>query len=231
MRTPFIPESVEDNSELQTYFPVTRRALSYLWRYLRRPVADGPVDVIDIDATVQQVSRTGFFLAPVYRRREVNHARLVLLIDQEGSMTPFHRFTRDLVETAQEDSTLQAANVSAYYFHNVPATYLYADDHLIQPISLAEVLNSCDSETSVLIVSDAGAARGHRRMERVGATTEFLVQLKQRTSLISWLNPMPSDRWFSTSAEIIAYLVPMEPMDEDGMGNAIDVVRGQVLSF
>lgn len=229
VRTPFLPEGSEDGPILQTYFPVTRRSLSYLWRYLRRPVADGPADVLNLTATVQQVSQQGFFLAPVYCRRETNHAHLFLLIDQEGSMTPFHRFTRDLVETAQEDSFLQMENIHVYYFHNVPSTHVYADAHLTRPVPLPGVLASCDSETSVLIVSDAGAARGYWRMERIRATTSFLVQLKQRTSLISWLNPMPRERWVSTSAEMIAHLVPMELMDEDGMGNAIDVVRGQPL--
>lgn len=227
VRLPFLPAETGEASDLRLYFPVTRRSLSYLWRYLRRPLADGPADVLDVETTIQQVVRRGFYLAPVYRRREVNHAHLLLLIDQEGSMTPFHRFTRDLVETALEDSSIETVNV--YYFHNVPTTYLYTNAHLTATIPRDRVLASCDKDTSVLIVSDAGAARGYRRMERIRATTEFLVNLKQQTSLVSWLNPMPADRWESTSAEIIAYLVRMQEMDDDGMSQAIDIVRGQPL--
>ena len=56
----------------------------------------------------------------------------------------------------------------------------------------------------------------------------FLVQLKRRTTLIAWLNPMPQSRWASTSAQFIARLVPhMFQMDRDGFGNAIDALRGQ----
>jgi uncharacterized protein len=224
VRTPFVSEGIEDFSELRLYFPVTRRSLTYLWRYLRRPIADGPLDVLDIEATIKQATQQGFYLAPAYRRREMNHAHLVVLVDQDGSMTPFHRFTRDLVETAQEDSTIE--NVSVYYFHNIPSDYIYRDSHLTTPVELEKVLAQCDSDTSVLLVSDAGAARGYRRMERIRATTEFLVKLKQRTSLICWLNPMPKERWESSSAEVIGYLVPMEQMNDTGMSNAIDVVRG-----
>jgi uncharacterized protein len=230
IQSPFLPSETENLPELQTYYPMSRRSMVYLWRYLRRPVADGPADVLDVAATVDQAARQGFFLAPAYRRREINRARLLLLIDQDGSMTPFHRFTRDLVETAQCESTLAEGQVNVFYFHNVPADYVYQDDHLTLPVLLEQALADCDGDTSVLIVSDAGAARGYRRMERVGATTEFLVQLKQRSSLISWLNPMPAERWNGTSAELISYLVSMEQMDGEGLNHAIDVVRGQPLS-
>lgn len=230
VRLPFLAAETENLPELQIYYPVSRRSMVYLWRYLRRPVADGPADVLDVEATVDLAARQGFFLASVYRRREVNRARLLLLIDQYGSMTPFHRFTRDLVETALCESTLAEGQVNVFYFHNVPTPYVYQDDHLTLPIPLEQALAECDGDTSVLIISDAGAARGYRRMERVRATTEFLVQLKQRSSLISWLNPMPTQRWDGTSAELIAYLVPMEQMDGDGLSHAIDLVRGQPLS-
>lgn len=228
VQTPVVPTNIEDTQELKLYFPVNRRSLVYLWRYLRRPIADGAKDVLDVEATVKQVAQQGFYLAPIYRRREVNHAHLLLFVDREGSMTPFHRFTRDVVETAQQDSTIETVNT--YYFHNVPALHVYKDSHMTAPASLERVLTECDHDTSILIVSDAGAARGYRRMERIRATTEFLVHLKQKTSLISWLNPMPKDRWQSTSAEVIAYLVSMEQMNNDGMSNAIDVLRGQSLS-
>lgn len=228
VQPPFIPAEREDAPELRLYFPVSRRSMTYLWRYLRRPIADGAADVLDIPATVRQVSRQGFFLAPVYRWREVNRAHLLLLIDQDGSMTPFHRFTRDLVETAQTDSSLE--QVQVYYFHNVPLAMVYQDAHLTIPVLLESVIGACDRETSVLIVSDAGAARGYRRMERIRGTTEFLTRIKQQTTLVSWLNPMPKDRWQSSSAEILAYLVPMQQMDNDGLSNAIDIVRGQTFS-
>jgi uncharacterized protein len=227
IRVPQISADIEDLSEFQLYFPVTRRSMTYLWRYLRRPVADGSVDVLDLEATVEMAAKQGFFLAPSYRRREVNRAHLVLLIDRDGSMVPFHRFTRDLVDTAREDGQIERVDV--FYFHNLLESYAYSDDRLTKPVLFDRVLAGCDRDTSVLIVSDAGAAKGYRRVERIRKTTDFLVKLKQRTNLTSWLNPMPIDRWRGSSAELIAYLVPMQQLDDDGMGNAIDIVRGQPL--
>ena len=68
--------------------------------------------------------------------------------------------------------------------------------------------------------------RGYRRPGRVRATGEFLAQLRRHTSLVAWLNPMPRDRWSGTSARILAGLVPMFPMEPEGLGYAVDVLRG-----
>ncbi|MHC5676747.1 VWA containing CoxE family protein [Nostoc sp.] len=229
IRAPFEPAEIEDTSTLQAYYPISRRSMVYSWRYLRRPVGDGALDVLDVDATIEQATRQGFYLAPVYRRRERNNAHLLLLLDQNGSMNPFHRFTRDLVETALYESDLQPEKVDIFYFHNVPAASVYKDLYLTEPIALQTVLSTCDNQTSILIVSDAGAARGYRELKRIRATTSFLFKLKQYSSLIAWLNPMPEERWIGSSAEIIANLVPMYQMDNNGLSNAIDIVRGQPL--
>ena len=229
IQAPGLMMDEESGSDLQAYYPISRRSMVYNWRYLRRPVADGPRDVLDIDRTIGQVVRQGFYLAPVYGRRERNGARLLLLIDQNGSMTPFHHFSRDLVVTAQTESTLEPENVMAYYFQNVPSAQVYRDGYLTESLSVQTMLQECDWDTSVLIVSDAGAARGYRTRGRIRGVSRFLFQLKQRTSLIAWLNPMPKTRWEGSSAEIIANMVPMFQMDNEGLSNAIDVVRGQPL--
>jgi hypothetical protein len=136
-------------------------------------------------------------------------------------------FTRDLVETARDESDIE--QVEVFYFHNVVAESLYRDPRLTEPVKMEQVLASCSTDTSLLLVSDAGAARGYRPMDRIRATTQFLLRLKQRTTLLAWLNPMPMARWEATSAQIIAHLVPMLQMDFDGLSNAIDIVRGQPL--
>ncbi|NJL48393.1 MAG: VWA containing CoxE family protein [Leptolyngbyaceae cyanobacterium SM2_5_2] len=229
VRAPFTPAEIDNPSELQSYWPVSRRFLSYSWRSLRRTITEGPADMIDIGATVQQTAQQGFYLKPVLCQREVNRAQLLLLIDQNGSMMPLHQFTREVVETALYESGLPDGQVSACYFQNVPADYVYRDIFLTQPVELEAMLAACDSNTSVLVVSDAGAARGYRRLERIRATVRFLTQLRRTTQLCAWLNPIPIDRWQGNSAEMIANLVPMFQMDNDGLSNAIDVIRGLVV--
>jgi hypothetical protein len=225
VRSPFVPLQMKGAVDLNSYWPVSRRFMSYMWRYLRRPLHDGPADVLNIGATIEKTAKQGFFLSPIYQRRTRNYAHLILLIDQGGSMTPFHRFSRNLAETAQHESNLGVVDV--FYFHDVIAGSVYLDPFLTTKVRFDEVLEHCTGDSSVLIVSDAGAARGHRKLERIKATTEFLYRLKQQTSLIAWLNPMPQDRWAYSSAQIISHLISMFQMDSDGFSNAIDVVRGQ----
>lgn len=222
----FTPMEREGILPLQSYFPLSRRSMVYGWRFLQRPVADGCKNVLDIPATIQKVTEQGDYLEPVYRRQQRNKARLLLLIDQNGSMMPFHRFSRDLVETALEESPLEPDNIRVFYFHNVPTSHVYQDLYLTSPVPTQEVLAFCDRDTSVLIVSDAGAARGYRRQERIQETTRFLLKLQRQTPLVAWLNPMSRQRWMGSSAEILSYLVPMFQVDRLGFGEAIDVVRG-----
>jgi uncharacterized protein len=206
---------------------LSRRSMVYAWRHLRRTVKEGPRDVLDVAATIEQTARQGFFLYPVYDRRAENRARMVLLIDQGGSMVPFHRFTRDLVETACNEQESQIQQVKLAYFQNVPPAHVFRDPHLTQPVLLEQLLAGVDPDTSVLLVSDAGAARGYRRNERIRATAEFLAQVKRRTTRFAWLNPMPQPRWAGTSAQFIARLAPMFQMDGEGFGHAIEALRGQ----
>jgi uncharacterized protein with von Willebrand factor type A (vWA) domain len=227
-RAPFLATETETPTAFQTDFPLSRRAMVYHWQYVNRPVKDGSEDILDVDETVEKAARQGFFLSPVYTRRETNHAHLLLLIDQNGSMTPFHYLTRELVETVNCESTLEKLDV--YYFHNVPATSIYRDPYLTKSILLTQALEMCKSDTSVLIVSDGGAARGFRRFERFEATTQVLADIGQKTNYIAWLNPMPQNRWQRTSAQLIAYRVPMYPMNKQGLSNAIDTIMGKKLS-
>ncbi|BCM92638.1 hypothetical protein IAD21_04520 [Abditibacteriota bacterium] len=229
VRAPNITTASENRADLRAYWPVSRRFMVYTWRYLRRPVPGGPADILDIPTTVQRVTQQGFFLAPIYRQRERNQAHLVLLIDQDGSMMPFHRFTRDLVETVRDESTI--GQVDIYYFHNLLTNSVYFDPHLTMRVPWEQALTHISTDTSVLMVSDAGAARGYRDTNRIRKTTEFLSHLRKRTNLLAWLNPMPTERWPGTSAQVIAHLVPMFQMNQDGFSNAIDVVRSGPLHY
>lgn len=225
IKAPFAPTHLDELASFHGYGPVSARFMAYTWRYLRRPRPDGPADILDIPATVTQAARQGFFIAPVYQRRERNHAHLLLLLDQNGSMMPFHRFNRDLVSTARHESTLIQLDV--FYFHNLVAQNVYLDSYLTLPIKISSILSQCTPNTVILIVSDAGAARGYRNSRRIRETAVFLAQFKRAAAQVAWLNPMPRGRWEDSSAEMIERFVPMSQMDPEGMSHAVDVLRGQ----
>ncbi len=208
------------------YFPVTERQMKQTWRYLRRPVREGRATELDVEATVNQIGRQGLLLEPVLLPRRVNRAEMLLLIDQDGSMMPFHALSRRLAETALRGGRLGSAGI--YYFHNCPIDYLYRDSYHQEAALVNDIVtNICSERTAVLIFSDAGAARGGLNEERYDLTKQFIHKLKQRVRYIAWLNPMPEKRWFGTTAGEIACLVPMFEVSRRGLQDAIGVLRGR----
>ena len=213
-------------TESNEYFPVTSRQMKQSWRYLRRFIREGPPIELDVEATVQQISCQGMLLHPVFQPRRMNRNELLLLVDQDGSMVPFHSLSERLVNTAIQGGRLN--NASIYYFHNCPHEYLYQDPYhqVAEPIS--QVLNKLRTEyAGILIFSDAGAARGAFNRERLDLTVEFLDQLRQQFRYIAWLNPLPRERWTGTAGEI-AKIVPMFEFSRQRLNQAIDVLRGKL---
>jgi len=170
---------------------------------------------------------------PVRRRRShslrVKTAAMVLLVDQEGSMTPFHGFSRRLEETAVRGGRLGQTNV--YFFNNYPQGVLYCNAYFGESRPLESVLSELHpTRTAVLIFSDAGAARDRYSYERVAMTRAFLRRVYQSVRYVAWLNPMPASRWANTSAAAIARSVPMFEVSRGGLQNAISVLRGRTTS-
>jgi uncharacterized protein len=212
-------------SLLTEYFPVTRRQMKQSWRYLRRPVREGPPVELDIGATVEKIGREGLFREPVLLPRRSNRAVIVLLIDQDGSMVPFHALSRQLIETVSRGGLLQQTNV--FYFHDYPAEFVYVDPTRLQARHVTDVLMSLDAQTTVLLVSDAGAARGSLDRERAKRTGDFIQKLAQHVRRFAWINPLPNPRWANTTAGEIARLVPMFDMSRRGLEDAINTLRGR----
>jgi len=213
---------------LTEYFPVTKRQMKQCWRSLRRPRRQGVPTELDVEATIAKIGRQGILLQPVLMPPRTNRSDLVLLIDQEGSMVPFHELSRQLVGTAERGGRLRTTNV--YYFHDYPDEYLYHHPAMLDAKPVSEFLDDIDERAAVLIVSDAGAARGNFDQERVDNTKVWIEQLQQSVRYFAWLNPMPSESWQQSTAGEIARFVSMFEMSSQGMNAAISVLRGRYIA-
>lgn len=208
------------------YFPLTRRQMKQGWRYLRRNSREGPKTELDVNGTVAQIGRRGMFTEPVMRAARSNLTDLVFLLDQDGSMVPFHGLSKRLMDTAVRAGHLGQAGI--YYFHNCPVNYLYHDPLMQEPKPLNSFLSGrLSSKSVVVIVSDAGAARGGYNPARIRKTEVFLAQLSQYIRYVVWLNPLPRIRWEQTTAGEIAKFVAMFEVDRAGMQGAINILRGR----
>lgn len=228
IQTTSIDEKIPYNKFILTsdYFPVTRRQMKQTWRYLRRPIREGSIVELDIEATVNQIGRDGVLLEPVLVPCRINRAELLLLIDQDGSMVPFHALSQRLAETAVRGGRL--GNAGIYYFHNCPVEYVYHDPYHLEAEEISDLLVNLRGDRSVMLIfSDAGAARGGYSEERIELTEGFLKQIKTKVRYITWLNPMPKSRWDGTAAGRIAQILPMFELTRRGLQDAITCLRGR----
>lgn len=220
--------ALQNNSRFlltREYFPVTERQMKQSWRYLRRATRERAPIELDVEATINKIGRQGMLLELVMVPRRVNRAELMLLIDRDGSMVPFHALSQRLAETALRGGRLGSADI--YYFHDCPIEYLYRDRHHQEAEAISSILDGISERTAVLIFSDGGAARGGHSPDRVELTEIFLEQIKTKVRYIAWLNPMPKSRWEGTTAGEIARMVPMFAVSRSGLQSAINVLRGR----
>jgi len=235
-------------------YPLATREVAQAWRHLRRPVRTGPAVELDIAASISERARRGVAVPPVVVPRRRNAVRLLLLIDRNGSMTPFHEYVDYVVAAIRDAGRID--DVLPAYFHDVPGSYadksvlgedpfradvdpalsrigplrdgrVYADPRLTEPLSLARVLEMVTPVTAVLIISDGGAARGKLDIARLLDTVALLKSVRASAAGVGWLNPVPATRWAGTTAAAIARHVPMYSFTRRGLYSVVDVLRGR----
>jgi uncharacterized protein len=235
--------------------PLTYREVAQTWRRLKRPIRKGAATELDLAATIAQRCQLGVVTNVVMRPRTSNVARLLLLVDRQGSMAPFHRFCDEVCRAITEAGRL--GETAIYYFHNVPAEgaddrvlepligqlfpvldpilreiellqdgYIYTDCDLLMPKSLPEVLEAEGRGASIVILSDAGCARKQYRVSRLLDTIACLKAIRTYSPDCVWLNPLPQQYWRNNTAGQIARHIPMFPLDREGMEQAVNVLRG-----
>ncbi len=221
----------------EEYLPVTPRQMENEWRFLQRNIRQGEnSQEIDIKATVSHFARALAIDGPKWRRLKINKIQLLLLIDRGGSMIAHHALGEQLLRAAIR--TKWDRQVKACYFRNLPPgdftrdqrslahLKLYLTAGMVRAITLGEVLRQFNlAETKVLIYSDAGAARGGMNHERVKKTGQWISALRRQVGGVVWLNPMPSERWYGTSADWLREEIAMFEANRQGLHHAIKYLQ------
>ncbi len=237
-------------------YSLNYRQVVQAWRRLRKPIRKGlPID-LDIQATIQRQAETGIVIGAVLAPRRVNAVRLLILEDRHGSMNPFHAFATSvseaIISTANfdlvtryyfHDVPVQGVDISILgdlrnqlfpkldtVLGEIPSLEngnFYEDVDLYCPISIPEALNNYGRGFAIIIISDAGAARRNRDVQRLLNTVAFLKGIYKYTRNLVWLNPLPQKKWAGTLAEQISRHIPMLPLDVYGSHRAVNILRGQ----
>ena len=184
-------------------FPFLERQTRHSWLRLRQPLRRGKTPEIDITATVQKIGRDGICLQPEYKPQRLNQTQLIFLEDREGSMIPFRPIIDRLFNTVEPK---KFASVNRYYFRNCPRNFVYLQPKGTEVLPL-ERLPLERQRTVLIIISDAGAARGGYNPQRVEMTQALLEKLQPHVKALFWLNPIPSIRWTGTTAAAICKIL------------------------
>ncbi len=184
-------------------FPFLLRQTRHAWLRLRYPQKRGETSQIDIPATIKKIGRYGICLEPETKPQLINQIELVFLEDREGSMIPFRPMIDGLFTTVEKN---RFQGVYRYFFRNCPGDFVYlrpkgADTILLEDLPLKT------QRTILVIISDAGAARGGHSFRRIEMTEKFLSAVQPRIKSLLWINPLPYKRWTGTTAADIAGLM------------------------
>ncbi|MEM7372057.1 MAG: hypothetical protein AAF587_25800 [Bacteroidota bacterium] len=221
-------ERLASNNFLFTgaYLPISKREMKLNWRYLRTQQQVAPSDELHVPKMVDRLARIGH-VEPVYKRETTYRSQLMILIDVHESMSAFGEFAHTLADFAVKGKFKKVPSV--YYFNEIPEKHLYTNIQQTEAIQVQELIDRFNRrKVDLLIISDAGAAKGRYSEERVLRTRRAIRKLQGYANKIVWINPMPEHRWYDSSADYIADLiVPMFEASNIGLMRAIDVLRGK----
>jgi hypothetical protein len=196
-----------------TDLPISQRTLSDSWRFLRRPLRTGSRSELDLDATIDCITRQGYFSDVVMRPILSKRSDLIVLVDDSNVMLPFSPALQPLVNAIEAH---QITPATLYRFTTYPDDYLYDWQHPARAIPLDQVLSRMHPRrTTVLIWSEAGATQITPSKEHHDGLVCFLTRLAPCLRTLIWLNPLPAHRWPGTLAQAIAYWLGGRMIDLD----------------
>ncbi|RFS26926.1 hypothetical protein DVR12_03830 [Chitinophaga silvatica] len=208
------------------YLPVGSRFIEQSIRSLRYKVKGIGYPVIDIPSTVRAVANKGYFRDYKYHDQGGFVTRWTLLIDHQGSMVAFKDLIDAFVQCATAGGLKNEGEV--LYFRNYPDDHLFTNPERTRSIKLNALASR--NPGNILIISDAGAARGYYNEERIKNVNWLLYRLRRHK--IAWLNPVPKKRWKGTSADEISNLVKMFEVGtetSDTLGSMVSFYKGKSL--
>jgi len=218
------------------FYPIDRRQILQNLKPLAAFRQQNETIEIDFDLTIKKITEKGVFTEAVFKKRKKNETKLLLLIDNKGSMIAFEQLTNILKNELEKTLGIlhpkKDETMKTFYFKNVPNNYFYKDTIHMEYEEINKTMNHFKNKSALIIIlSDAGAARGSRNSERINKTEEFLSNLRKNCSgRIAWINPLPKERWSGNSAGKISGRVAMFEANEKGIKNVVNLLKGRSIS-
>ena len=208
--------------------PLTQAQMGEALKRLRNMIPSGPMDQVDVDATIYQTMKNAGEIEIVFSRSLKDRLKVILAIDNGGwSMDPYI----SVVQTLFNYARAQFRELKTFFFHNTIYDNIWEDPaRYRKPYSIDELMRR-DPETRVIIVGDASMAPYelmatdgsiHIEERTTKPSIERLKFIADTFSHSVWLNPKMEVEWpYTRSINVIREIFPMFELTIDGLEKAV----------
>ena len=219
-------KAYDDNIELGT------RGLKISLRRLRKLARTGADDEFDINNTIDKTAKNGGLLDIIMRPERRNTVKVLLFLDNGGSMDAHVRVCEELFSAARSEFK----HLETYYFHNFIYDGVWKEHRrrMNERIDTYDILHKYSHDYRVIFVGDAtmapyeithsGGSVEHWN-EEAGAI--WMQRVQDTFDKVIWINPTPEDTWeYSTSVALTKKLVEdrMFPLTIRGIEDGMNVL-------
>ena len=219
-------KAYDDNVELGT------RGLKISLRRLRKLARQGAEDEFDIDNTISKTAKNGGLLDIIMRPERRNTVKVLLLLDNGGSMDAHVKVCEELFSAARSEFK----HLEVYYFHNFIYDGVWKEHNrrMNERIDTFDILHKYTHDYKVIFVGDATMAP--YEITHAGGSVEhwneeagaiWMQRMLDTFEKVIWINPTPQDTWeYSTSVSLIQKLVEdrMYPLTIAGIEEGMNVL-------
>jgi hypothetical protein len=195
--------------------------------HLRALLPLGPEEKLNLDGTIDATSKNAGELELVWENKEKKAAKVILMMDVGGSMSPYSR----LVERLFSAASSQISKFKHFYFHNCVYQDLWTDIERRDSSSTLEFIKSEDTDYKVILVGDAEMAPSELTWAN-GAIDywyhndvpgiAWLQKIRDKFKDSIWLNPLPRRSWSHIqTTKMIMDIFPMFELTLDGLDEGI----------
>ncbi|MBT4161940.1 MAG: VWA domain-containing protein [Gammaproteobacteria bacterium] len=219
-------KAYDDNVELGT------RGLKISLRRLRKLARQGAEDEFDIDNTISKTARNGGLLDIIMRPERRNTVKVLLILDNGGSMDAHVKVCEELFSAARSEFK----HLETYYFHNFIYDGMWKEHNrrMNERIDTFDILHKYTHDYKVIFVGDATMAP--YEITHAGGSVEhwneeagaiWMQRMLDTFEKVIWINPTPQDTWeYSTSVSLIQKLVEdrMYPLTIAGIEEGMNIL-------
>ncbi len=217
-------KAYDDNVELGT------RGIKISLRRLRKLARTGAEDEFDIDTTIDKTAKAGGLLDIIMRPERRNTVKVLLLLDNGGSMDAHVKVCEELFSAARTEFK----HLETYYFHNFiyDGVWKQHNRRMNERIDTFDILHKYSHDYKVIFVGDATMAP--YEITHAGGSVEhwneeagaiWMQRMVDYFDKVIWINPTPLDTWeYSTSVALTKKMVDeqMFPLTIRGIENGMN---------